>query len=291
MLAQRLGGLLPSMSEAEALEAAAVRSVSGAPIHLPTWRRRPFRSPHHTASAVALVGGGSHPRPGEISLAHHGVLFLDGLPEFDRKVLEVLREPLETGSISISRAARQAEFPASFQLIAAMNPCPCGYLGDPIGRCRCTQERVQRYRARISGPLLDRLDMHVEVPRVPLELLRQPAAEIESSASVATRVMRAREVQLARQGTTNARLTTRDIDKFCNPAPSAVELLERAATSLGLSARAHHRVLKLARTIADLGEASQIASAHVGEALALRRLDRGKPNVALLPGQRPGSQG
>lgn len=283
MLAQRLGGLLPPMSEAEALEAAAVRSLSGAPIDLAAWRKRPFRSPHHTASATALVGGGSNPRPGEISLAHNGVLFLDELPEFDRKVLEVLREPLETGSISISRAARQAEFPASFQLIAAMNPCPCGYLGDPIGRCRCTVEKVQKYRARISGPLLDRLDMHIEVPRVPLESLRAPAAVIESSAVVATRVLRARQLQLDRQGAANARLTNREVDRLCSPTPAAMALLERASTSLGLSARAHHRVLKVARTIADLGESSAIEPAHIGEALALRRLDRARAGSGTLP--------
>lgn len=283
MLAQRLGGLLPPMSEAEALEAAAVRSLSGAPIDLAAWRKRPFRSPHHTASATALVGGGSNPRPGEISLAHNGVLFLDELPEFDRKVLEVLREPLETGSISISRAARQAEFPASFQLIAAMNPCPCGYLGDPIGRCRCTAEKVQKYRARISGPLLDRLDMHVEVPRVPLESLRAATSAIESSEVVAQRVAKARRLQLDRQGAANARLTNREVDRLCNPTPAAIALLERAATSLGLSARAHHRVLKVARTIADLGASGAIEPEHIGEALSLRRLDRARASSGALP--------
>jgi magnesium chelatase family protein len=283
MLAQRLSGLLPPMTEAEALEAAAVRSASGTPINLATWRERPFRSPHHTASAVALVGGGSRPRPGEISLAHHGVLFLDELPEFDRKVLEVLREPLETGAITISRAARQAEFPAGFQLVAAMNPCPCGYLADPSGRCRCSAERVERYRARISGPLLDRLDMHVEVPRVPLEALRIPARQIETSATVARRVQQAREMQRRRQGATNARLTNRDVEQVCRPKPAALALLERAATALGLSARGHHRVLKLARTIADLGDSEHIEPMHVSEALALRRLDRARANGVSLP--------
>lgn len=283
MLAQRLSGLLPAMSETEALEAAAVRSVSGSPINLATWRRRPFRNPHHTASAVALVGGGSQPRPGEISLAHNGVLFLDELPEFDRRVLEVLREPLETGTITISRAARQAEFPARFQLVAAMNPCPCGYLSDPIGRCRCTAEKVQRYRARISGPLLDRLDMHVEVPRLPLEALRTPAHQIEASATVAARINVARELQQHRQGTTNARLSNREVDQWCCPTPAALALLERAATTLGLSARAHHRVLKLARTIADLVDSPTIQPAHVSESLALRRLDRARANGSSLP--------
>jgi magnesium chelatase family protein len=278
MLAQRLSGLLPPMSEAEALEAAAVRSIAGASIDLATWRRRPFRNPHHTASAVALVGGGPRPRPGEISLAHHGVLFLDELPEFDRRVLEVLREPLESGTIVISRAAHQAEFPASFQLIAAMNPCPCGYLSDPAGRCRCTAERVQRYRARLSGPLLDRLDMHVEVPPLPLESLRTPTAQIEKSSVVAARVRAAREVQHHRQGSTNARLSTRQVERICNPTPSALTLLERAAAKLGLSARAHHRVLKLARTIADLSDVADIEPPHVSEALGLRRLDRAQRN-------------
>jgi len=292
MLAQRLSGLLPPMSEAEALEAAAVRSIAGTPIDLATWRRRPYRNPHHTASAVALVGGGSRPRPGEISLAHHGVLFLDELPEFDRKVLEVLREPLESGTIVISRAAYQAEFPASFQLIAAMNSCPCGYLGDvSSGRCRCTAETIQRYRSRLSGPVLDRLDMHVEVPPLPLESLRIPAAQIEKSSVVAARVRAAREVQHHRQGSTNARLSTRQVERLCNPTPSALTLLERAASKFGLSARAHHRVLKLARTIADLSDAADIEPPHVSEALGLRRLDRALKNstggVGPISNRRP----
>lgn len=276
MLAQRLPGLLPPMSEAEALEAAAIRSVAGAQIKLNEWRVRPFRSPHHTASAIALVGGGRQPRPGEISLAHHGVLFLDELPEFDRRVLEVLREPLESGVITVSRAASQAEFPASFQLIAAMNPCPCGYLGDPQGRCRCTAEKVQRYRARISGPLLDRLDMHVEVPRVPIELMRTKSSQIESSATVAARVHRARQLQCTRQGMTNAKLGNRGVEEFCRATRQAEIVLERAATTLSLSARAHHRILKVARTIADLATAEAITAAHIGEAISLRRFDRGQ---------------
>ncbi len=276
MLAQRLPGLLPPMTEAEALENAAVRSVGRLRIDLTQWRIRPFRAPHHTASAIALVGGGSVPRPGEISLAHNGVLFLDELPEFERRVLEVLREPLETGSITISRAARQAEFPARFQLIAAMNPCPCGYLGDSGGRCRCTAERVERYRSRISGPLLDRLDMHVEMPRVSLDMLRTPSSSIEPSEAVAERVRSARETQIERQGTANARLTNREIERYCRLEPAARSLIERAVTSLGLSARAHHRVLKLARTIADLAGSAEIEAAHVSEAIGLRRLDRSR---------------
>lgn len=280
MLAQRLPGLLPPMSEAEALEVAAIRSVTGVQIKPGEWRVRPFRNPHHTASAVALVGGGQHPRPGEISLAHHGVLFLDELPEFGRRVLEVLREPLETGVITVSRAARQAEFPANFQLIAAMNPCPCGYLGDPQGRCKCAMEKIERYRARLSGPLLDRLDMHVEVPRVPVDAMRANAGEEESTAVVAERVLRARERQNARQGTTNARLTNRCVEQHCRMTRQGVTLLERAATALGLSARAHHRILKVARTIADLAATDRIEVEHVGEAIALRRLDRGRPGGA-----------
>jgi magnesium chelatase family protein len=283
MLAQRLPGLLPPMSEAEALQLAAVRSVAGLPLKASEWRVRPFRSPHHTASPIALVGGGQQPRPGEISLAHHGVLFMDELPEFDRRVLEVLREPLETGVVTVSRAARQAEFPASFQLIAAMNPCPCGYLGDPLGRCRCTQEKVQSYRSRLSGPLLDRLDLHVEMPRVPPEAMRAEAKHIETSATVAARAAAARAIQLARQGTTNARLSSREVEKICRPAPRAMALLERAATTLGLSARAYHRILKVARTIADLGGRAEIDIDQVSEAMALRRLDRNRGNGALPP--------
>jgi magnesium chelatase family protein len=274
MLAQRLPGLLPPMSEAEALENAAIRSVASARIDLAQWRVRPFRAPHHTASAMALVGGGSIPRPGEISLANHGVLFLDELPEFDRRVLEVLREPLETGFITVSRAARQAEFPACFQLIAAMNPCPCGYLGDSAGRCRCTIERVQRYRSRISGPLLDRLDMHVEMPRVPIAALQAPEQVSESSEAVAARVTTARRVQMERQGATNARLTNREIERHCVLGSAEAALLQRAVSAFGLSARAHHRVLKLARTIADLAGQPVVGVDHVSEALGLRRLDR-----------------
>ena len=274
MLAQRLPGLMPEMNDVEALQAAAIRSLIGQGIDLKRWRIRPFRAPHHTASAVALVGGGSQPRPGEISLAHNGVLFLDELPEFDRRVLEVLREPLESGVINISRAARQAEFPARFQLIAAMNPCPCGYLGDAAGRCRCTAEQIQRYRMRISGPLLDRLDMHVEVPRVPVAQLQEAAPAAESSAQVASRVQQAREQQWQRQGCSNARLSVAEVDRWCTPDPAAQALLARAMQKLSLSARAYHRILKVARSIADLQGAVAISSAHLSEAISLRRLDR-----------------
>ena len=274
MLAQRLRGLLPPMSEEEALQTAAVRSLASAQIKLSEWRVRPFRSPHHTASAVALVGGGTQPRPGEISLAHNGVLFMDELPEFDRRVLEVLREPLESGAITISRAARQAEFPASFQLIAAMNPCPCGYLGDLAGRCRCTSEQVQRYRSRISGPLLDRLDMHVEVPRVHAESLRDSGSSSECSAEVAVRVVRARELQLQRQGVCNSRLDNASIERYCKPDKKGLALLEQAMRHFGLSARAYHRILKVARTLADLAGQPAVSTNQVSEAMALRQLDR-----------------
>jgi len=275
MLAQRLPGILPPLNEHEALQTAAVRSLIGRGIEVSSWRVRPFRSPHHTASAVALVGGGSQPRPGEISLAHNGVLFLDELPEFDRRVLEVLREPLESGVISISRAARQAEFPARFQLIAAMNPCPCGYLGDVTGRCKCTAEQVQRYRARISGPLLDRLDMHIEVPRVAATVLQQQDVQIETSDVVSARIAKARAVQWRRQGKCNSRLSAAEVEVHCAPETAARNLLSQAMQKFSLSARAYHRILKVARSIADLDGLAQIRAAHVGEAIALRRLDRG----------------
>jgi len=275
MLASRLPGILPPMTEDEALETAAVASISDTGFSAEAWRKRPYRNPHHTASAVALVGGGSFPRPGEISLAHHGVLFLDELPEFDRKVLEVLREPLESGAIVVSRAARQAEFPAAFQLIAAMNPCPCGYLGDPSGRCRCTPDQVQRYRSKVSGPLLDRIDLHVEAPRVAREALRPDTPpDGEPSGTVAERVTVSRERQLQRQAKPNARLGTREINKHCKPDATGQQLLERAMEQLGLSARAYHRILKVARTIADLADSGSVGSQHVAEAVAYRVLDR-----------------
>jgi magnesium chelatase family protein len=261
------------MNEQEALESAALASISDHGFTAADWGRRPFRAPHHTASAVALVGGGSLPRPGEISLAHHGVLFLDELPEFDRRVLEVLREPLESGHVTISRAARQAQFPARFQLVAAMNPCPCGYLGHSSGRCRCTEEQVLRYRARISGPLLDRIDMHVEVPSLPHEALHR-AGDGESSAAVRTRVIAARERQTTRNGKPNSQLGQQEIKKSCTLAPPDAMLLEQAMERLGLSARAYHRILKVARTIADLADSDAILTPHLTEAIGYRRLDR-----------------
>ncbi len=275
MLAQRLPGILPPLTETEALEACAVRSVAGMPFEPGGWRRRPYRAPHHTASGVALVGGGSHPRPGEISLAHRGVLFLDELPEFDRHVLEVLREPMESGRIVISRAARQAEFPARFQLVAAMNPCPCGYAGDPNGRCRCTPDQIARYRGRISGPLLDRIDLTVEVPRLSLaELDAGRNAGDEDSATVRKRVIDARQRALQRAGKPNAALDTREIERDCALGISERVLLQRAMDKLGLSARAYHRVLRVARSIADLAGSERIGREHLAEALQYRR-----PNV------------
>ena len=274
MLARRLPGLLPSMSEAEALETAAIDSVLGKPLVLPDWRRRPFRSPHHTASAPALVGGGTGPRPGEVSRAHNGVLFLDELPEFNRNVLEVLREPMETGVITISRAARQAEYPAKFQLIAAMNPCPCGYLGDSQADCRCSGDRVASYRGKISGPLLDRIDLHVEVTRPPTTVLRSGNADGESSATVAARIKNAWCLQMQRSGTNNARLEGEQFAEHCEAGDQCWALLENAAEQFNLSARAHQRVLRVSRTIADLATAKSIRPPHVAEALSMRCLDR-----------------
>lgn len=275
MLASRLPGILPPMTEKEALESAAIQSISYQGFDIKNWRQRNFRAPHHTASGVALVGGGSHPQPGEISLAHHGVLFLDELPEFDRRVLEVLREPLESGRIVISRAARQAEFPAHFQLIAAMNPCPCGYLGHPNGRCHCTSDQVLRYRSRISGPLLDRIDMHIEVPPVPLKQIQSTTTKEETSEVIRNRVVNAHQRQLDRSQKINALLTTREIKKVCQLDKSSAQLLEQAVNQLGLSARSHNRILKVARTIADLNNEEMISSQHISEAIGFRRLDRG----------------
>ena len=273
MLAARFAGLLPPMSGEEALESAALASLGSGGFCLENWKRRPFRSPHHSASSVALVGGGSDPRPGEISLAHNGVLFLDELPEFDRKVLETLREPLESGRVAISRAARQAEYPARFQLIGAMNPCPCGYLGHFSGKCRCTPDQVARYRHKLSGPLLDRIDIQIEVPAVREDEL-VAAGRGENSAAVRERVERAHQRQLVRQGKTNTRLGPREIERFCAAEEKAGALLKQAIGKLHLSARAYHRVLKLARTIADLAGEATIAVTHVAEAIQYRRLDR-----------------
>ena len=272
MLASRFAGILPPMTDQEALESAAVQSLTGG-FCMTRWKVRPFRSPHHTASGVALVGGGNTPRPGEISLAHRGVLFLDELPEFDRRVLEVLREPLESGRITISRAARQADFPARFQLIAAMNPCPCGYLGHPANRCRCSVEVVMRYQNRISGPLLDRIDMQIIVAALPHgELLK--SANGESSVMITERVAAAYQMQIERAGKCNNLLSVPEVDAYCQPDPPATQLLETAMQRLNWSARSYHRVLKVARTIADLAGKQQLSYQHVAEAIQYRRAIR-----------------
>jgi magnesium chelatase family protein len=270
MLASRLPGILPPLTEQEALEAASVLSISQCGLDLKHWKTRSFRAPHHTASAVALVGGGSKPRPGEISLAHHGVLFLDELPEFSRHVLEVLREPMESGRIVISRAARYAEFPARFQLIAAMNPCPCGYAGDPSGQCHCSGDQIQRYRARISGPLLDRIDLQIEVPRPPAMVMYTRGPRAECSASIRQRVITARDIQLARAGQPNAHLGNPAVTKYCSLDKVCYQLLEDAARQRFLSPRACQRILKVARTLADLESAETIGQAHLAEAISYR---------------------
>jgi magnesium chelatase family protein len=272
MLAARLSGILPPMSEPEALEAAAVHSASSLGFDAARWGERPFRAPHHSASRAALVGGANPPRPGEISLAHHGVLFLDEMPEFPRDALEALREPLESGVISIARAARQTQFPARFQLVAAMNPCPCGYLGDASGRCRCTPDLVARYRRRISGPLMDRIDLKIEVPRLGDAALLENAAG-ESSAAVRARVCAARERQLVRQGKPNTWLQAKETALHCALDAAAEALLKEAIAKLSLSARAYHRVLRVARTIADAAGYDAIGAAQLAEAIHYRRID------------------
>lgn len=272
MLASRLPGILPRLGEREMLDVAAIYSVAAQSKDY-HWQQRPFRAPHHTASAIALVGGGSNPKPGEISLAHAGVLFLDELPEFSRQVLEVLREPLESGEVRISRARSQACFPARFQLVAAMNPCPCGYHGSDASRCRCTPDQVKRYRDKISGPLLDRIDMHV-----PVRALRQGELQTKTlgdgSAAIRTRVEAARERQLARQGKANHQLSAPELEIYCELTQADKNLLEQAIEKLGLSTRAYHRVLKLARTLADMAGREQLATVDISEALSYRTLDR-----------------
>jgi magnesium chelatase family protein len=271
MLAARFPGILPQMTEAEALQSAALQSLDGN-FDVARWKARPYRAPHHTASGVALVGGGSNPRPGEISMALHGVLFLDELPEFDRSVLEVLREPMESGRITVSRAARRADFPAQFQLIAAMNPCPCGYLGHFNGKCRCTPDQISRYRNKISGPLLDRIDIQIEVPALPQDDLLNKS-EGEASSVIQARVEIARQRQLARQDKANAQLSVTETDALCTPDEAGIALLQQAISRLSLSARAYHRVLKVARSIADLEGDDSVSSRHIAEAVQYRRLN------------------
>lgn len=277
MLAERFVGILPNLSIEQALEAAAVASISSDGADMLNWRERPYRSPHHSASAVAIVGGGNKALPGEISLAHNGVLFLDEFPEFDKKVLENLREPLESGKVSIARAAYRMTYPADFILIAAMNPCNCGYLGDAPNpsRCRCTPDQIARYRAKLSGPLLDRIDMHIEVPRVPQEILSAPSPTGEpSSEQIREQVEVVQEIQIERQGVLNSKLSVRQIDEFCILDKNSQQLIDRAMNQLGLSARGYHRILKLARSIADLQHSKRISELHLAQAIQLRSLDR-----------------
>lgn len=269
MLASRLPGLLPPLSDREALSVAAIRSLWGAAGDPAEWHRRPFRAPHHGASAAALIGGGSRPRPGEVSRAHHGVLFLDELPEFTRHALEMLREPLESGEVHIARAAQHVRFPAGFQLVAAMNPCPCGFLGDPDTACRCSSEQVQRYRGRLSGPLLDRVDLVVEVPRVRFELLRGAPGRAETPDAAAS-VVAARERAQQRQGACNAALAPARLEETLAADAAALALLERAAERLRLSARVCHRVMRVSRTVADLAGRESVGEGDMAEALALR---------------------
>ncbi|HSW70273.1 MAG TPA: YifB family Mg chelatase-like AAA ATPase [Gammaproteobacteria bacterium] len=281
MLASRLPGILPPLSDEQSLEVAALNSISRNGFDYRQWQQVPFRSPHHSSSSIALVGGGRPPQPGEISLAHQGVLFLDELPEFNRNVLESLREPLESGCITISRAAYQTIFPARFQLIAAMNPCPCGFFGSSGRTCRCSSLQVQRYLGKLSGPFLDRIDMQVDVPNLPPELLSIQTRSNEDSASVKKRVLSARERQYARQGKLNCELSVQDLENFCVLTNDVKIILNKIMTKFNLSARVFHRIIKVTRTIADLMSCDMINAEHVGEALNYRALDRAR-NVNLF---------
>lgn len=274
MLASRVPGILPPMNEADALSTASVQSISSSGFQLSQWRQRPFRHPHHSASTAAIVGGGGIPKPGEISLSHNGVLFMDEMPEFSKVVLEALREPLETGEITISRVASQVVFPADFQLIATMNPCPCGYDGDPVKTCQCTPDQIKRYRAKLSGPLVDRIDLHLNVPRISNAELQQTDPNALTSEQIREQVIIARAIQITRQGTTNAALDTQAIKEHCQIADETAALLNKIIEKLHLSPRAYHRILRVSRTIADLAESPKIETAHVQEAVSLRVLDR-----------------
>ena len=271
MLASRLPSILPDMTDEEALEVAAIASITPKGFDVGRWKKRPFRNPHHTASSVALVGGGTPPRPGEISLSHHGVLFLDELPEFKRHVLEALREPLESGTITISRAAKQVEFPARFQLISAMNPCPCGYLGDTQAECQCSEEKINRYRQRLSGPFLDRIDLHIEVARLPKNfLIDQQKFTAEKSSEVQKRVIAAREKQLKRHQKPNAALSSKELEQLIQLTTPQREWLKNALEKLNISARSYHRLLRVSRTIADLAGSETVELPHLAEALNYR---------------------
>ena len=274
MLASRLPTILPPLTNDEALEVYSIFSISTQHHAKPKWQERPFRAPHHTASSVAIAGGGSHPKPGEISLAHHGVLFLDELPEFDRRVLEVLREPLESGFITIARANKQAVFPSRFQLIAAMNPCPCGQLSNPNSQCQCTVEQVKRYRAKISSPILERIDMHIEVPLIPTQTLTQ----METTNNINSKIIRDRVIaasikQINRSKKSNAFLTNKEITKTCALTKEAQDRLSIALEKFSLSARSYYKIIRIARTIADLADSSVIDIQHVSEALTFRKME------------------
>ncbi len=283
MLASRLPGILPELNDEQALEVAAIASISSQGFDVAKWKQRPFRQPHHTASAVALVGGGQNPKPGEISLAHRGVLFLDELPEFDRKVLEVLREPLENGRVCIARAAAQVEFPARFQLVAAMNPCPCGHYGN-ANRCRCTPQEVRRYLGKLSGPFLDRIDLQVEVPPLPKATLLQSTQDDNALDSEKARqiVLQAQQRQIQRQDKLNAFLSGKELEREARLSSALSQLLEQAIEQLGLSARACHRVLRVARSAADLSHSENIEQHHLMEALSFRKLDRLQKQLPTL---------
>jgi len=281
MLATRLPGILPELSEEEAIESAAITSVSDHGLDTRYWKRRPFRSPHHTASAAAMVGGGSNPKPGEISLAHQGVLFLDELPEFERRVLEVLREPLESGKVTISRATRRAEYPAKFQFLAAMNPCPCGHFGNPRGVCRCTSDKIRRYLLKLSGPFIDRIDMHVDVPAMTQEELKNtPDAKCESSEIVKKRVVETMAHQIKLRGKCNSFLNPKELEEMVNFEAGAEDFILAVLEKLKFSARAYHRILRVSRTIADLEKSEMVKQVHLAEALSYRRLERMLMQVA-----------
>ena len=274
MLASRLPGLLPDLDEEEMLQVAAIRSIAFGHLDMDACRTRPFRSPHHSASSTALVGGGSYPRPGEITMAHRGALFLDELTEFSRSALEQLREPLETGRINIARAKQSVEYPACFQLLAACNPCKCGYLGDGTDRCQCSASSIENYRSKLSGPLLDRIDMHVHLQRVNMKTLQGTDKNGEASDVVKERVIMIRAIQTQRQGILNGQLASKDLDSYCNLDKALLNFLETVCEKLNMSARAYHRILKLSRTIADMAGEGSISKAHIAEALGYRSLDR-----------------
>lgn len=273
MLASRLPTIQPAMSEQESMETASVASISHSGFEESRWGIRPYRAPHHTASGVALVGGGAFPMPGEISLAHNGVLFLDELPEFSRSVLDVLREPMETGCITVSRAVRQAEFPSRFQLVAAMNPCPCGYHNDPVIQCRCGADQIMRYQSRVSGPFMDRIDLHLELQReLQIDDVLSVRVKSENSEVVRGRVVKARRLQIDRQQSSNATLNEKGLIQFSNLDSTARKLLKQASASLSMSLRVQHRMIRVARTIADLSGQEKVGEAHFAESLSYRKL-------------------